>query len=850
MTQISVKYNPYRLTTEIKVNGNDISEDSGLQKYVRNHQRMQEWIGEFPEALKMILNTSELDVEFCGSVLDWDDFEEAFKHAKAAGIIRNLSLRFRQAKTDEDVQNKIIKVFNDLREGPIDEFRDQKLKQAFDNVSNAVFPINVIATMSSGKSTLVNALLRQKLMPSKNAACTAVITEILDNDMNSFKAEVFDQHEEKILNIEDLTYQIMDELNSDTNVYKICAEGDIPFIDANTTALKLIDTPGPNNAQNQNHKNTTFRAIEGSSNNLILYVLNGTQLGTNDDDSLLSYVSEQIQKGGKQAHDRFLFVVNKMDSFNPEEESIEDVLANVRRYLSDHKIDDPQLFPCSAYTALNIRTHLNGIEIENLTRNEIRALPSAARDTLNDIDTFNEFESMHLERYSTLCPSAQHELNDRLARAEERGDTKEQALIHSGICSLEAAITAYVKKYANTKKIKDLVETFEDVLKSNEVITRAKTVVATDEAAAKECAERAAAVMAKIQDGEEAATFKKRVDELNPIPMIKAKADSLMDEAALQVTEVFKYYGDVITSKNEAKRLVSQFTTKASDVIAKLTANLESAINTEVIENSKKLLEEYQQKLTSIDESVESTALDFSTADLIKGAMSNMLDMAQNWKSADFASETVDDVGEVSYEESEYYEKVGEEVIQVKIGSHKEKVGTETVTVGTHKEKVGTRKVKNSEREGFLGFFKFWKPKYVNEDIIEEFEDTEERDIFKDVDDYEDQKRDVFEKRIKREEKYSVETSELQTRLVVPLRAEIDKGVEDSISYAENRVKSIKNSFKKEFEMLDEIIKKKYEEFDKCANDEEKKQQELDRNKAILEWIENSVAEINEILDI
>lgn len=135
MTQISVKYNPYRLTTEIKVNGNDISEDSGLQKYVRNHQRMQEWIGEFPEALKMILNTSELDVEFCGSVLDWDDFEEAFKHAKAAGIIRNLSLRFRQAKTDEDVQNKIIKVFNDLREGPIDEFRDQKLKQAFDNVS-------------------------------------------------------------------------------------------------------------------------------------------------------------------------------------------------------------------------------------------------------------------------------------------------------------------------------------------------------------------------------------------------------------------------------------------------------------------------------------------------------------------------------------------------------------------------------------------------------------------------------------------------------------------------------------------------------------------------------------------
>ena len=31
-----------------------------------------------------------------------------------------------------------------------------------------------------------------------------------------------------------------------------------------------------------------------------------------------------------------------------------------------------------------------------------------------------------------------------------------------GFCSIEAAITSYVKKYAKTKKIKDLVETFEE----------------------------------------------------------------------------------------------------------------------------------------------------------------------------------------------------------------------------------------------------------------------------------------------------------------------------------------------------------------------------------------------------
>ena len=64
----------------------------------------------------------------------------------------------------------------------------------------------------------------------------------------------------------------------------------------------------------------------------------------------------------------------------------------------------------------------------------------------------------------------------------ERGDTNEQALIHSGICSIQSAITAYVKKYAKTKKIKDLVESFQEVLESNQVLAKAKTQVAEDAA--------------------------------------------------------------------------------------------------------------------------------------------------------------------------------------------------------------------------------------------------------------------------------------------------------------------------------------------------------------------------------
>lgn len=95
---------------------------------------------------------------------------------------------------------------------------------------------------------------------------------------------------------------------------------------------------------------------------------------------------------------------------------------------------------------------MDGVDIDKLTRLEEKKLPSAARDTLPMIDKFIEYESMHLEQYSTLSPSAQRELEYRLSQAVENEDTKEQALIHCGIYSIEAAITAYVKNMQRQKR--------------------------------------------------------------------------------------------------------------------------------------------------------------------------------------------------------------------------------------------------------------------------------------------------------------------------------------------------------------------------------------------------------------
>ena len=497
---------------------------------------------------------------------------------------------------------------------------------------------------------------------------------------------------------------------------------------------------------------------------------------------------------------------------------------------------------------MNIRTELAGIDIDNLTRAQERQLPLSARDTLLMIDKFLEFESMHLEKYSTLSPSAQQGLEFRLNQAIESGDTKEQALIHSGIYSIEAAITAYVKKYAKTKKIKDLVESFQEVLESNEVLARAKTRVATDEKAAKACAERAAAVRQKIADGKEAEVFKKKIADLDPMPVITEKAEQLKQNATVKSNRIFRPYGETLTSRDEAKRLVNQFSTFSSDAMAELTSELESVINREIVNTGERLLMEYQEKVSKFDETSGDEQLDFQTIDLIKGALNTMRETAESWTTDDFASETVEDIGETSYEERTYYEKVGQEEEEIVVGSHEEKVGTKKVKVGSHREKIGTRWV---EKPGFFAkIARIFGGGYTEEDVYETVDDYKDEDVYKTVLEYKTIMRDVFEEKTEQIEKFSVSTALIQQALIAKMRRSLDEGTESALGFAEEQVETMKGQFSRIFAELDEIIAAKYAELEKCATDESEKRETLQKNKDILEWIETNMNEINGILDM
>ena len=852
MAQVSVKYNPYRLLTEIKLNGQTVQEDSELYKLTKG-KRLQEWVSEFPEKLREAANSMSFSLEFHGTDLDWDDFEDAFQQAEKEGVVKveNMSYVAPKRSVDE-VQEKIVEVFKDLQEGPVDAFRTEKLQRVFDDVNNTIFPVNVIATMSSGKSTLINALLCNKLMPSKNEACTATITEILDTDStDGFSAVAYDAEDRVVKEIPVLTYEEMDALNISEQVSRIEAKGNIPFLDAKNMALELVDTPGPNNAQNQEHRNTTYRAINNSANNLILYVLNATQMSTNDDADLLQYVSKQIREGGKQMRDRFLFVVNKMDQFNPEEESIEEAIQSAKNYLARYGIQNPQIFPCSAFVALNIRTYLNKIDINNSNLPDVLiqafSMPAAARNTLSSIINLTKYPSMHLERYSTLSPSAQQVLELRLKKAVERGDIKEQALIHSGICSIEAAITAYVKKYAATRKVKDLVETFENILESSKVLATIKNEVVSNKKAAEACAKRAEAVQQKIDDGKEAAAFKAEIDKLDPMPDIIKKGTELAAEANRKSSKVFDPYGQFITNKEEAARLILQFANTSCDAMAEMTSDLEELIQEKIIDASNHLMQEYQASLEDFDKETNKGNLEFKTFDLIKGELEKMRETVRRMSVKDVAYDTVNELGETTYEEKRYWEKVGEEEEEILVGTHEEKVGTKKVWKGRHEENTGiTQMVRNPDKR----WWKLLTPRYIAQEVKEWVDDFEEEDVYMTVKDFKTVTKDILEERVEKNEKFSIKTSDIQTKLTRVLRRSLEDGLKNATDYAYKEVDSLKEQFKEQFDRLDQAIKEKYKELAKWSEQKKVSQEELVENQKTLDWLNANVDEINEILNI
>lgn len=635
MREIFIKYNPYKVETQIEIDGKPIKANSALNV---EDKRLQEWIEDLPQILKDECNTKDFKITFHGTMLDYEDLLSVAKEANEKGI--QIDCEHMPAKEVKDKEQAIEQIFNEIQNGPFEELKQPDVKRAFEMAYSSDFEVNVVATMSAGKSTLINALLRQKLMPAKQEACTATITKIRDKDLDSFRATVYDKNGQLVETHPELNFNIMDSLNSNPLVSTIDVEGDIPFVTSEDVSLVLVDTPGPNNSRDPEHKAATYRMLSESSKTVVLYILNATQLAVNDDNNLLNHVADSMRVGGKQSKDRFIFVVNKVDDFKQGEDSVVNAIEKVRKYLEDKGIKNPNIYPATALSALDIRTFLKDVDLSKLNIMD-DDIDTNIMEAVTKVKKLNRNEELHLENYAPLTPSIRGEITAELAITKESKDPKAEALIHTGIIPIESAIRMYVAKYAKTAKIKNIVDTFSKKLESARTFENTKQEIALNQNKQNEILSQIESINAKLKSGEEAIKFKKQIDEINYDKEIENVTKNIIKQAQSELTSQISRHSDKKLSKKEAEGVVSEFTKFLEQLQAKLEVTLEDAVTKHIEKNAKELLNKYKNKIIDLGSEINVGTVDINPFQMMDGDISRTINNVEGLISGSIESEQV-----------------------------------------------------------------------------------------------------------------------------------------------------------------------------------------------------------------
>lgn len=225
-------------------------------------------------------------------------------------------------------------------------------------------PIKVIITanMSAGKSTLLNALVGKKVNKTQNDACTAKIHYIKNKPFEDSLCYEWDY----LLDL-DADHQTLMEDNQSNCGNFITVGTHFRTISPITKRLWLIDTPGVNSSRDIAHKQLAEDTILSSSADLMIYLLNGENIGTCDDRKHLIFISEHYRGN-------ILFVVNKVDRFRKNEDSVHATLQTLTNELIELGFASPMVVPISSYAAYLAKMKIAGEILDEDEQDEFNRL--------------------------------------------------------------------------------------------------------------------------------------------------------------------------------------------------------------------------------------------------------------------------------------------------------------------------------------------------------------------------------------------------------------------------------------------------------------------------------------------
>lgn len=594
MKKVNIKYNPYHLKTEILVNGKKPKPNSRLHFH---KLRLQEWVELLPEILVEECNDRDFDITFVGTASDYADLR--------SGLSESSQIRCKfeivEKPSISAVEKEILSIYDAIQDGPVDDLKDASIRKTFESARNQEFEVNVVATMSSGKSTLINALLGRDILPSAQKATTSKIVRITHTNQKNLHAIAFDVNGEKAKEEVDINYDQMKSWNDDPSITAIHLYAPIPCVKSIGMRLVILDTPGPNNSQDERHQAVTYGMLNNSPKSLVLLVLNKTQSGVNDEASLVSYVADTMARGGKLSRERFLFAVSQMDTCKPPKDNIEEDLNAIKTRLEKYGINAPNIFPVAALPALQKRTNEeNPDELGLFTQKVARS------------------QSMMLEQYYSFnhLPSSIKKDIDVWTAGKSVEDAIE---IHTGIVSIEQAIRLYVDKYARPLKVRDLVDSFNNRLTSLNSIAELEKQIRENHGLKVELDSKINAVKARIADGKQAEQFAKDIKEIDLAKSLMEEIMKYLGQASGAVRDIHRIYGENKTEvpKKQALSQVESIRSKSLEILSQLDARISNILEEGYQELFADMVTQFKRSLIDLSISINDGDLQMNPIDFV-----------------------------------------------------------------------------------------------------------------------------------------------------------------------------------------------------------------------------------------
>lgn len=210
------------------------------------------------------------------------------------------------------------------------------------------------ATMSAGKSTLINAIVGENISIAKKAACTTTIIKFKSLPTKS-KFHTIDSEEH--FYYQDIKH-VCDYAKKRQEPYAVSSYFSSILHQKETI---LIDTPGINSSLFPMHKKVTRNELLTIKNKIIVYVIPVETYGSKDDFDHLLFIKERVN------YENIIFLINMMDTCDLEDDSISEIIKNVKKHLLTIGFVNPLVYPISAKAGLLLKKLING---SNLTVSE------------------------------------------------------------------------------------------------------------------------------------------------------------------------------------------------------------------------------------------------------------------------------------------------------------------------------------------------------------------------------------------------------------------------------------------------------------------------------------------------